>query len=552
MGPMINAYPDSIGASLESMLAFFEDERLKGAFESFYILPSLYNSDLDRGFSVIDYDINKKYACEDDLAKLKSMGIKLKLDFILNHASVQSMQFQDIIKKGKDSKYADFFIDWNKFWQGCGTLNEDGVIVPEEKYIKDMFFRKPGLPLLNVRMPDGKSVPYWNTFYQKIYYDMPELEDIAAKTGVSMNDAKKISEIIKTNLDKTTSPEGIDFGQYQSYKAKITELLGANRRYLGQMDLNVNSPLVWEFYEDTLAKLASYGSSIVRLDAFAYAAKSPGRKNFFNEPETWDILSRLKTIADKNSIKLLPEIHSSYEEKVHRKIAQKGYMTYDFFFPGLLIDALERKTAVTLKKWIDEILRENIQCVNMLGCHDGIPLLDLKGLLYDTQIQNLIDIVVKRGGHVKDLHGKKNMYYQVNAAYFSALGESEKRMVFARALQMFMPGKPQVWYLDLLAGTNDYEAVKRAGAGGHKEINRTNLAFEEASLRLGKDVVKKQIELIRLRKNHPAFASGAKVTAQLKKDSVLIISWQNKKAGIELTADFESAEYSIREFDLPE
>ncbi len=367
-----------------------------------------------------------------------------------------------------------------------------------------------------------------------------------------MDDAKKISEIIKTNLDRDIEPKDIDFGQYQMHKHNLAEMLEANRRYLGQMDLNVNSPLVWEFYEETLSKLASYGASIVRLDAFAYDAKYPGRKNFFNEPETWDILSRLKKIADKKNIKLLPEIHSRYEEKVHSKIAQKGYMTYDFFFPGLLIDALERKTAVTLKKWIDEILSENIQCVNMLGCHDGIPLLDLKGLLGDAQIQSLIDIVVKRGGHVKDLHGKKNMYYQVNAAYFSALGESEKRLVFARSLQMFMPGKPQVWYLDLLAGVNDYDAVKKAGVGGHKEINRTNLTFEDASLRLDKDVVKKQIELIRLRKNHPAFAAGAKVTAQLKEDSVLEISWQNKKAGIELTADFENADYSIREFDLPE
>ncbi len=43
----------------------------------------------------------------------------------------------------------------------------------------------------------------------------------------------------------------------------------------------------------------------------------------------------------------------------------------------------------------------------MLGCHDGIPLLDLKGLLTDEQIENLIRTVVDRGGYVKDLHGKR-------------------------------------------------------------------------------------------------------------------------------------------------
>lgn len=53
---------------------------------------------------------------------------------------------------------------------------------------------------------------------------------------------------------------------------------------------------------------------------------------------------------------------------------------------------------------------------------------------------------------MKDLHGQKNVYYQVNAAYYSALGESDSKMLLARALQLFMPGKPQVWYLDLFAG----------------------------------------------------------------------------------------------------
>ena len=126
-----------------------------------------------------------------------------------------------------------------------------------------------------------------------------------------------------------------------------------------------------------------------------------------------------------------------------------------------------------------EIQEKKIRVVNMLGCHDGIPLLDLKGYLPDEEIEGLIETLVERGGYVKNLHGQKNMYYQVNATYFSALGEDEKKLLFARAVQLFMPGKPQIWYLDLLAGKNDYEAVERAGAGGHKEINRSNLTLEQ-------------------------------------------------------------------------
>lgn len=75
----------------------------------------------------------------------------------------------------------------------------------------------------------------------------------------------------------------------------------------------------------------------------------------------------------------------------------------------------------------------------MLGCHDGIPLLDLKGLLPEDDIRSLIDLIVSRGGMVKNLHGQKNIYYQVNATYYSALGESDSKMLLARAIQMFMP-----------------------------------------------------------------------------------------------------------------
>jgi sucrose phosphorylase len=123
--------------------------------------------------------------------------------------------------------------------------------------------------------------------------------------------------------------------------------------------------------------------------------------------------------------------------------------------------------------------KNDFHVVNMLGCHDGIPLLDLRGLVPDERIEQLIETVVARGGYVKNLYGQKNAYYQVNATYFSALGESEQRLLFCRAVQLFMPGMPQVWYLDLFAGKNDHEAVLRAGAGGHKEINRTNLTVNE-------------------------------------------------------------------------
>jgi len=135
---MLNLYPDSLGGTLDDVVDFLKTEEAEGAFSSCYILPSLYHADLDRGFSVIDYSLNKMYASGETLEAIKKLGIELKLDFILNHASVLSKQFQDIIAKGEESEYKDFFINWNEFWKDCGEMTEQGYILPEEKYLKKL------------------------------------------------------------------------------------------------------------------------------------------------------------------------------------------------------------------------------------------------------------------------------------------------------------------------------------------------------------------------------------------------------------------------------
>nr|WP_297765256.1 glycosidase [uncultured Butyrivibrio sp.] len=543
-GPMLNAYPDSMGGTLSDIVSVLSKKEFEDVFQSFYILPSIFNTDLDRGFSVIDYGINEELADKDDLAKLDKLGINLKLDFILNHASVLSPQFQDLVKNGEKSKYADFFINWNKFWEGCGEMTSEGYIQPDQKYIKDMFFRKPGLPILMVRMPDGKDVPYWNTFYQEVQYKRPDAQDLMDKIDIQYLAAQRLSERVCKGLDEGKKPSEIDFTGYEKYKDAVIDLLESGRRYLGQMDLNIKSDLVWEHYRNTLKTLSGYGARIVRLDAFAYAPKEPGKKNFLNEPDTWDVLEKVKKLADEFNVSLLPEIHASYKEKIYETVADKGYMTYDFFLPGLLIYAIEHKDGEVLAKWAREIQEKKIRVVNMLGCHDGIPLLDLKGILSDEDIEEMIQTIVGRGGFVKDLHGAKNMYYQVNATYYSALGDDDKKMLFARAIQMFMPGKPQVWYLDLFAGKNDHEAVKRAGAGGHKEINRTNLSLPQIEEAMKKEVVQKQLELLRLRNTNPAFGFDAQLDIQTN-GSVMTFTWTNGDYKISLKADFSDYSFEI-------
>lgn len=558
-GVIFNAYPDSIGRHLADIVHMLKRPEFKDVFSLFYILPTVFNSDLDRGFSIIDYDLNDELVSREDLEQLHELNVMFKFDMVLNHLSVGSPQFQDLLKHGDESRYKNFFIDWNDFWQTHGDMSPDGHVIPHEEHLEKLFMRKPGLPILKVRFPDGSDRPYWNTFYQEVAYHEIAAHDLLQALGIkelTHKDAENIAAVVNDVLNAKRDVAEIDLGELSHHKDDIVSIVEQNRKYMGQMDLNAQSEEVWDFYDETLKKLREHGGKLVRLDAFAYLHKEPGEINFFNKPGTWEYLGRLKRIADKYDLILLPEIHAEYGYGLHKEVAAKGFPIYDFFFPGLVIDALDRGTNEHLLQWIGEILENDIKTINMLGCHDGIPVLDLrgkqvdgvshKGLLSEAEIADIIDEIMDRGGRVKNLYGpdgKKISYYQVNATFFSALGEDERKLRLARAIQMFMPGTPQVWYLDLFAGRNDYAAANMGGAAGHKEINRTTLAHSDIDHGLSRIVVRDQLELMRLRNKSPAFEGELEIHDS--DEHRLHMTWTHHGCVATLNADLRDFSFSV-------
>ena len=559
-GVMLNAYPDSIGKSLADTVELLKRPEFKDAFSLFYILPTFFNSDLDRGFSIIDYNINEELVSPQDLDELNELGIQVKLDLVLNHLSVRSPQFQDLLKNGKDSPYRDFFIDWDEFWAGYGTVGTEGQVIPDKEHLEKLFMRKPGLPILRVRFPDGTLKKYWNTFYQKVDFDEITARDFAHIEELDPKEAQALADHVKIVIQDKGFLETADLEHVAHLKHEIISAVCCKREYLGQMDLNARSELVWEFYDETLRKLSECGAKIIRLDAFAYLHKEPGQPNFFNRPGTWDYLERLRGIAQKYELIIFPEIHAEYGAGIHEEISREGYPIYDFFFPGLVINALDRGNNEALLSWIEDIQAKGLQTINMLGSHDGIPVLDLKGkqvngshkpgLLDDEQVETTMERIIERGGLTKNLYsadGKKIDYYQVNATFFSALGEDEQKLRLARAIQMFMPGVPQVWYLDLFAGTNDYAAAERGRTAGHKEINRTTLKIIDIETGLKRPIVRDQLDLIRLRNVSPAFTGEMMIFET--EPHLLHISWQHPEATATLKADLRKHSFTVYQGD---
>ena len=559
-GVMFNAYPDSIGRNLADAVKFLRRPELKGCFSLFYILPTFFHSDLDRGFSIIDYDFDEEFATREDIEAIRKLGLGLKFDLVLNHLSVGSPQFQDLLQHGDSSEYKDFFIDWNEFWQGEGEMGPDGHIVPKKEHLDKLFMRKPGLPILHVGFPDGTSRPYWNTFYQKVSYPEVSSEDLLELEGLTPQQAVKLARVCNESLETQGRINGVDLERFSCSYDDVVRIVERKRQYLGQMDLNADSEKVWAFYDETLGKLRGFGARMVRLDAFAYLHKRAGETNFFNKPGTWEYLERLQEMARRHDLILLPEIHSQYGHGLHDEVAGEGFPIYDFFLPGLVIDALDRGTNVHLLRWVREIVSKGIRTINMLGCHDGIPVLDLagktvdgvsyEGLLSDMHVEAMISRILDRGGRIKSLYGpdgKKIAYYQVNATFFSAIGEDEMKMRLARAIQLFMPGIPQVWYLDLFAGRNDYRAADRGGAAGHKEINRTSLKTNVVDARLRRIIVRDQLQLIRLRNNSKAF--DGTLILHASEEHELNMSWVNGDSVASLSANLFDFTFEVTHRD---
>ena len=76
----------------------------------------------------------------------------------------------------------------------------------------------------------------------------------------------------------------------------------------------------------------------------------------------------------------------------------------------------------------------------------------------------------------------------------------------ARAIQCFVPGVPQVYYVGLLAGQNDMELLRRTGVG--RDINRHYYTAHEVDEQLARPVVQRLVWLLKFRNTHPAFAGS--------------------------------------------
>jgi len=303
-----------------------------------------------------------------------------------------------------------------------------------------------------------------------------------------------------------------------------------------QIDIDVNSPVTRSYIAALFDSFKNHAVSLLRLDAVGYVVKKAGTSCFFVEPEIFNQLEWMEAEAKSKGIKILPEVHAPF--KIHQSLAAHGYWTYDFVSPFLLLDSLVHHDP----QYVAAYLRSRpAGMVTMLDCHDGIPVYpDVIGLVPEQNILETVDWCANQGAlFSKLLHGPMSGstidVHQIDCTYYSALGNDDDAYLAARAIQLFLPGIPQVYYIGLFIGQNDLEAVQKQH--DPRAINRSDLSLTDMYKALEKPVVQRQIELMRLRNTHPAFNGDCSVTSDAH---TLSLVWQYGDQRCALTVDYEN------------
>ena len=178
IAPQLMTYADSLGGDLVALEGLL-DGPLSGLFGGLHILPPFPSSG-DRGFAPMTYDeIEPAFGSWSDIERLTARHDVL-LDVMINHVSRRSPAFEDFLKFGRTSRFADLFITLDKVWP-------DGE--PPAGDVAKIFLRKPDAPFSTVTISNtGEQERIWTSFGTKEWSEQIDLDVTSAQTRALITD----------------------------------------------------------------------------------------------------------------------------------------------------------------------------------------------------------------------------------------------------------------------------------------------------------------------------------------------------------------------------
>lgn len=243
---------------------------LAGAFGGVHVLPFFAPIDgADAGFDPIDHrEVDRRLGTWDDIDDLGAT-IPVMADLIVNHLSVHSPQFQDVLANGEASPYAEMFLTYDAVFPEGAT----------EADLLAIYRPRPGLPFTPMTLADRTRRLVWTTFTsEQVDVDvrapatlayLDTILDRFAAHGITMVRLDAVGYAVKTpGTSSFMTPETFAFIEELSRRAHergIEVLVEVHAFWRKQVEIAERVDRVYDFALPPLILHALYTGSAARL-----------------------------------------------------------------------------------------------------------------------------------------------------------------------------------------------------------------------------------------------------------------------------------------------
>ena len=227
---------------------------------SIYLTP-IFQSPSNHKYDTIDYEeVDAMFGTNRDLKELvesaHKRGIKIFLDAVFNHCSYLCKQFQDVLRKGKESVYYDWFmirgerpvmeqVNYECF-AACNYMPKWNTNNPEVQkfllHIATKWIKEYGIDGWRLDVADEVSHDFWRQFRKAVKAAKPD----ALIVGENWHDSRpwlegdQFDSIMNYSFTKAC----LDYFAYEKYSAqrfceRLSEILMRNTDQVNEMMLNL-------------------------------------------------------------------------------------------------------------------------------------------------------------------------------------------------------------------------------------------------------------------------------------------------------------------------
>jgi sucrose phosphorylase len=292
-----------------------------------------------------------------------------------------------------------------------------------------------------------------------------------------------------------------------------------------QIDLNYKNPRVLLRILEFLLTYIRRGADLLRLDAVTYIWHELGT-SCAHLDQTHEIVKLLRDVFDVVAphVAIITETNVPHEDNItyFGDGSDEAQMVYNFALPPILLHTFQTGNTETLSKWAKTLIppSETTAFFNFLDSHDGIGLLGARGILSESEIDEMTETVKAHGGFVsmRDNGDGTESPYELNITWFSALNREDAgesldlqvdRFVASRAVALALKGVPGIYLLSMFGSRNDVEAVYQEDS--KRSINRGRIQEKDLFEAFGDPdsiparVAKRYVKLLEIRVNEKAF-----------------------------------------------